>query len=280
MKSYFLVFIISILSFSCVNQEKEESRNIILGDTITTASGLKYIFLKEGTGKPVRVNSKVQEYMDMYLNESDSLFWSTADEKDSIFEFIHGKTTMIKGFEELNNYLVEGDEVIAILPDSLAYGKEGRGDMPPAATLVYNPLIVKMVSEPKITINDTLQKIVTIDGAEAAISFYKKIINTEQKNKYHTDMELISVLMDSLTDRKLYREIQDLSNYFSEIATDDGDLQFLTFYEALSLEKQGQLKGAIDVVNDILNKESNENREWWEEKKKGLEKSLDSITNN
>ncbi len=64
-------------------------------------------------------------------------------------QFIHGKTRLIKGFSELNNYLSEGDEVVAILPDSLAYGKAGRNGMPGGATLIYKPYIVRSVSEPE-----------------------------------------------------------------------------------------------------------------------------------
>lgn len=279
MKNYFILFIIATICCSCNQQEKKGSRNISLGDTITTASGLKYIFLKEGNGNPIQMNSKVEEYMDLYLNESDSIFWSTSTEKDSIIEFIHGVTSMIKGFEELNNYLVEGDEVIAILPDSIAYGKEGGNGLPPATSLVYNPLIVKKVSEPKKLINDTLQTIASTKGPQAAINFYQKIIDSELKSQFHTDMELIFSLLDSLTDQKLYMATEKLSIHFGNITEEDSELETFAFYEMLALEEQGKINEAISIVEEqLLNKDSD--LEWWEDKKRGLEKSLDSITSN
>ncbi|WP_424004259.1 FKBP-type peptidyl-prolyl cis-trans isomerase [Maribacter sp. IgM3_T14_3] len=278
MKNYFILFILSTMTFSCSQQEKKESRNIVLGDTITTASGLKYIFLKEGKGKPIRKNSKVEEYMDLYLNESDSIFWSTSTEKDSIIGFIHETTSMIKGFEELNSYLVEGDELIAILPDSIAYGKEGGNGMAPNTTLIYNPLIVKKVSDPKKLINDTLQTITQNKGSQAAINFYQSIIDGKLKNEFHTDMELIFTLLDSLTDQKLYKETEKLSLYFKEIAQEDSELQTFAFYEMLSLEQQGNINEAMLIVKEQLKKDSH--WDWWNDKATELDSKLDSINVN
>ena len=97
MKKVFILYIAIALFYSCKQEEKEEFRNIILGDTICTPSGLKYIFLKEGNGRPIHLRSKVEAYMDLYINESDSIYWSTSTEEDSIFRFIHGVTFMIRG---------------------------------------------------------------------------------------------------------------------------------------------------------------------------------------
>lgn len=278
MKNYLILLLIVASFYSCNQEEKKESRNIVLGDTISTASGLKYIFLKEGKGKSIKKNSKVEEYMDLYLNESDSIFWSTSTEKDSIIGFIHASTSMIKGFEELNTYLVEGDEVIAILPDSIAYGKEGGNGMPPGTTLIYNPLIVKKVSEPKKLINDTLQAITTTMGSQAAINFYQKVINTELKNEFHTDMDLLFGLLDSLSDKKLYAETEKLSVHFGEITKENSELETFAFYEMFALEEQGKINDAMLIVDEQLKKESH--WDWWKGKKKNLEKKLDSLQNN
>jgi len=275
MKNYFILFILSALFYSCNQREKKESRNIVLGDTITTASGLKYIFLKEGKGKPIRKHSKVEEYMDLYLNDSDSIFWSTSTEKDSIIGFIHESTSMIKGFEELNNYLVEGDEIIAILPDSIAYGKEGGNGMAPNTTLIYSPLIVKKVSEPKKLINDTLQTITQNKGSQAAINFFQNIIDSELKNEFHTDMELIFTLLDSLTDQKLYKETEKLSKFFKGITREDSELETFAFYEMLALEEQGNIDQAMLIVKEQLKKYSH--WDWWNDKATELDKKLDSI---
>jgi len=275
MKKIFLLFVLIISFCSCNQGGEEERRDIILGDTIITASGLKYIFLKEGDGRPIHSRSKVEAYMDLYLNESDSIFWSTSTEEDSIIRFIHGVTFMIDGFEELNNYLVEGDEITAILPDSIAYGKEGGNGVPAAATLIYNPLIVKKVSEPKRLISDTLQIITTEKGSQAAINFYSKTINSGLKEEFHTDTELIFNLLDSLIDKKFYQETEKLSKYFEKRTKNVFELQTFAYYEMIGLEEQGKVNDALLIVDEQLEKESH--WEWWDDKRIELLQKLDSL---
>ena len=114
-----IALIITLGVLTACNYEKKGERNITLGDTITTASGLKYAFLKEGAGRKIEIGSKVKIYTNLYLNDADTTIWTTATAKDSTFNFIHGKSSLIKGFTEVHNYLVEGDEIIAILPEAI-----------------------------------------------------------------------------------------------------------------------------------------------------------------
>ncbi len=56
MKNIIFLSLVILMAFSCVNRNKnEDQRNITLNDTITTESGLKYIFLKEGKGRKIEV---------------------------------------------------------------------------------------------------------------------------------------------------------------------------------------------------------------------------------
>ena len=193
MKNIIILLLITSTGLSCSNNKKDNhNRNIILKDTITTSSGLKYIFLKEGNGRKIEIGSKVKAYYDLYINDSDTIAETTSTEKDSIFEFIHGISSLIKGFSELNNYLVEGDEVIAIIPDSLAYGKESN------ETLIYNPYIIKYVPEPKEMLNDTIYTITTTQDSEKAIKLYEKILASDLKNNYHTDIDQMLNLLTKL----------------------------------------------------------------------------------
>ena len=119
----FTLLSIFILLASCKEKPTTADDATALGDTITTASGLKYLYLKKGNGQKIEMGSMVVSYTDLYIKELDSLLWTTSTMHDSVFKFIQEKETMIKGFTELNSYLVEGDEVLAVLPDSIAYGK-------------------------------------------------------------------------------------------------------------------------------------------------------------
>lgn len=261
MKNTSILLLIIITAFSCTNHKNDDTRNIILNDTITTSSGLKYIFIKEGTGRKIKVGSKVKAYTDLYLNNADTIFWTTATDKDSIFQFIHGKTRLIKGFSELNNYLAEGDEVIAILPDSLAYGKKGRSGMPGGATLIYDPYIVRFVSEPKEVLSDTLYAITTSENSKAATDFYEKALNSELKKNYHTDQEDMMDLLAKLNKDSLYSESEYLADFFLGKTDDEYTRESFYYYKVVALEGQGKIEDAIILVEPIVKKDGSQ--EWW-----------------
>jgi hypothetical protein len=259
------ISIISLILFSLLscNEGKKnvENRNITLNDTVTTSSGLKYIFLKEGKGRKIEVGSKVKSYTDLYINNADTIFWTTSTDKDSIFQFIHGKTNLIKGFSELNNYLVEGDEVIAILPDSLAYGKEGRSGVPPRAILVYNPYIVKYVSEPKKILSDTLYTISSSINSRTSINFYETVMSSELKNDYHAELDDMSDLLMKLNKDSLFVETEILADYFIDKTKETDLLQGFCYYKLVALDAQGKYQEAIIFVEPLIKQESNQ--EFW-----------------
>lgn len=63
------------------------------------------------------------------------MIWSTDEEPDSVFSFVQSGTGLIKGALELYPLLQEGDEVVAIMPDSIAYGSKGVGQYLPVLLL-------------------------------------------------------------------------------------------------------------------------------------------------
>ena len=246
MKNMLILLLIVLIGLSCSNNKKDSlNRNIILNDTITTSSGLKYIFLKEGKGRKIEIGSKVKAYYDLYINDSDTIAETTSTEKDSIFEFIHGISPLIKGFVELNGYLREGDKVIAILPDSLSYGEE---------TLIYNPYIVKYVPEPKEMLNDTLYTITSTENAKNAIKLYETILNSDLKNRYHTDLDQMIILMIELRKDSLHSESEYLADYFSK-KTDDVFLnEYFISFKLSALEGQGKYEEAISLIEPLVEK--------------------------
>ena len=82
MKNISILLLIVFTALSCSNNKNHgNNRNIILNDTITTSSGLKYIFLKEGKGRKIEIGSKVKAYMDLYINDADTIFWTNQQKK-------------------------------------------------------------------------------------------------------------------------------------------------------------------------------------------------------
>ncbi len=190
MKKLFFVFIVA-LSISCQQtnpkdaSDRQEAEINLPSDTIKTANGLQYFYIKKGQGRKITKGSYVKAYNRLYLNDADAVCWSSDNLPDSAFDWIHGKAGLIKGAGELYPLLREGDQVVAITRDSIGYGKEGRANLHGGATLVFNPIIIKSVSEPKEIISDTLIATLENKGLEQMISVYDGIKNSELKDNYH-----------------------------------------------------------------------------------------------
>lgn len=268
MKKIITLLVVLLCLYSCKKETPKSARNIVIGDTITTASGLKYLFLKEGNGRKIEPKSMVKVYTNLYLNNSDSIFWTTSTAKDSTFNFVHQKTSLIEGFKELHNYLVEGDEVVAILPYTLAYGEKARGAMPGKTTLVYNPLVVKSVSEPKEVIADTLYQIILEKGTSDATSFYDKALKGEFNTPYHTDLGEMRGMFRDLTNDSLFVEVEEMAVFFLAKTEDEDEIQSMKYNQVNALVKLGKVKEAINIVEPLS--KGTKNTVYWQNVLKDL----------
>jgi serine/threonine protein kinase len=109
---------------------KIEIKELNKGKATTTASGLKYEDLKEGTGAAAKKGDTVHVY---YLG------WLTSGKKvfDNRHGFKLGTGWVIKGFEEGVAGMRVGGKRRLTIPPELAYGKRGAdGLIPPDATLI------------------------------------------------------------------------------------------------------------------------------------------------
>ena len=249
------ILLIAIITFSSCNKKiKKNTRNIIVGDTIKTGSGLQYILLEQGDGPKIEEGSKVSVYTDLYLNKDTSVFWTTSTAKDSLFTFIHGKTSLIKGFTELHDHLFEGDKVVAIIPYQIAYGEKERTGIPAKSTLIYDPLVVRNVSEAKEIIGDTLFSITKLESADKAIAFYKNASNAN----FHTDLNLLAGLFNNLRKEKLFASMETLSKFFNDKATSIDDKQRLYNYYIVALEAQGKIEEAVEILKTLSKQKPNQ----------------------
>lgn len=249
------ILLVAIATLSSCNKEvKKSTRNIVAGDTISTGSGLKYILLKEGSGRKIEEGCKVSVFTNLYLNDDKKVFWTTSTAKDSSFTFIHGKTPLVTGFSELHENLYEGDEVVAIIPYQLAYGpRESRG-IPAKSTLIYDPLVVKSVSEPKEMITDTLYTITKKENIAKAIAFYESASDSD----FHKDLNILPSLLRKLSTDTLFVEVETFSKVFKKKAINDEDKQQFAYYQILALEKQGKIKEAIEIIEPYAKGKGNQ----------------------
>ncbi len=247
MKSIHILAMLAILSFCSCNPKPKVTNEIALGDTLTSESGLQYIYLKKGEGRKIETGSAVGTYLS--LKVQDSLVWNTNELPDSLFTYVANYSRLIKGFTEMTMLLREGDEVIAILPDSLAYGAKGAGDIiPPHATLVYNQFKVISVGEPKLFLSDTLLAILKTKGADESIAKYKEITNGLDSTKYHTDNEQLLRVHDVLSKDEKHQLAFDFASPIADL-TDNSRLKYKA---AMSLEALGKVKAAKEILEKLL----------------------------
>jgi FKBP-type peptidyl-prolyl cis-trans isomerase FkpA len=110
---------------------------------VTTASGLKYVMIAEGTGAQAQAGKTVRvHYTGKLLNGTK--FDSSLDRNDPI-EFQLGRGMVIKGWDEGIALLKEGGKALLIIPSNLAYGSRGAGGLiPPFAPLTFEVELVSV----------------------------------------------------------------------------------------------------------------------------------------
>ncbi len=107
-------------------------------DTVTTASGLKYIVvstknspMKAGAGKQIAAH-----YTGYF---SDGKMFESSLETGQPIQFVLGNNMVIPGWEEGLSLMSMGDKYRLIIPSNLAYGANGAPPtIPPNATLVFD----------------------------------------------------------------------------------------------------------------------------------------------
>lgn len=119
--------------------------NMTEENTISTASGLKYVELKEGDGASPTTGQTVVVHYTGTL-EDGTKFDSSRD-RGSPFQFKIGVGQVIKGWDEGVGTMKVGGRRKLIIPPDLGYGSRGAGGViPPNATLVFDVELLKIAS--------------------------------------------------------------------------------------------------------------------------------------
>ena len=244
MKQILLVALAIIILARCSGPKNE--RSIVLGDTIQTSSGLKYLYTKVGTGRPVETGSKVWTYLALSVNGQE--IWNTNEMKDSSFVFVANKDRMIKGFTEVTMKLHEGDEIVAILPPDIAYGERGSGSViPPNSTLVYTRYIMKKVSEPKLSLSDTLFAAYKNGGHERMVSVRNRVLSSKDTAGYYYDDGQYRILWNLLNDAEMHEENLRLIDFVN--TTNEAGWRW---YRVRTYQRMGNFALALDSLNTLM----------------------------
>lgn len=113
----------------------------------TTASGLQYVILEEGSGEKPEPGGIVEVHYTGTL-EDGTKFDSSYDRGEPI-QFVLGQGQVIPGWDEGISLLNVGDKAKFVIPPELAYGERGAGGViPPNATLIFEVELVSVAPPP------------------------------------------------------------------------------------------------------------------------------------
>ena len=139
-----IFFVLAALSFSLpsFSQKKQKQSKPVLNKEYTTASGLKYTFLKLGTGSAIEKGDVVSvNYIGKLTN--DTVF-DNSYPRHQPFTFKVGYKQAIDGWDEALQLMHVGDSAKLVLPPALGYGDKPVGTIPPNSTLVFTISVVSM----------------------------------------------------------------------------------------------------------------------------------------
>jgi FKBP-type peptidyl-prolyl cis-trans isomerase len=112
------------------------------GKTVTTAGGVKYETLKEGTGPELQSGHRGLVHYEGKL-ENGTVFDTTRGEKIPR-GFMFGTGQVIKGWDEAIPGMKVGEIRRLTIPPEMAYGKQGRPEIPPNSTLIFEVELVEV----------------------------------------------------------------------------------------------------------------------------------------
>jgi FKBP-type peptidyl-prolyl cis-trans isomerase FkpA len=110
-------------------------------DIDTTASGIYYVVIEEGTGDFAKAKDTLTVGYGGYFIDNVMFDSSEIHFPDGKMTFVLESQPMISGWNEAMKIMNKNARVQFIIPSEKAYGKDGYGSVPPYQTLVF---VVKM----------------------------------------------------------------------------------------------------------------------------------------
>ena len=118
------------------------NRNKLRPEVTTTASGLQYEVVKEGTGRQPKASDTVRCHYEGTL--IDGTVFDSSYRRGRPAEF--GLRQVISGWTEGVQLMKEGAIFKFYIPYTLAYGEHGAGaDIPPYAALIFKVELIKVL---------------------------------------------------------------------------------------------------------------------------------------
>lgn len=112
-----------------------------------TASGLRYVEVKPGTGAMAKAGqTAVVHYTGwLYQGGRKGMKFDSSRDRGQPFAFPLGAGRVIKGWDEGVAGMKTGEQRTLIIPPQLGYGARGAGNViPPNATLIFDVELVEL----------------------------------------------------------------------------------------------------------------------------------------
>ncbi len=122
-------------------RKKEFQNKMGIKKAIKTASGLKILTLKKGTGKTITMSSPVSSYFTIYTSDG-TLIQSNVGKQ--LFNFRLDKKPLISGVNEAVLTMKQGGKARLFIPYYLGYGDKNMGPILAKSDLVFEIEIVKV----------------------------------------------------------------------------------------------------------------------------------------
>ena len=132
---------------SSETESMEAEPDMIDEDLTTTASGLQYVIIEEGSGEAPQAGDIVEVHYSGTL--TDGTEFDSSYERGEPIRFPLGLGQVIPGWDEGIGLLNVGSKAKLVIPPELAYGEAGAGGViPPNATLVFEVELVDILPGP------------------------------------------------------------------------------------------------------------------------------------
>lgn len=109
-------------------------------DVDTTALGVYYVTMKEGSGDPAKAGDTLKiGYAGYLINGQifDASAWHNKEDSTYTFILEHENSRMIRGFEDGLKVMNKGAKVQMIIPSQFAYGSFGTNGIPPNSSVIF-----------------------------------------------------------------------------------------------------------------------------------------------
>jgi hypothetical protein len=252
--------LLAILALFCFcSMAPAQTAVSVASDTVTTASGLRYIVTKRGTGRRASTGKVVIAH---YIGTlTDGTIFDDSHKRNEPFGFTLGQGQVIKGWDEGFSLLRVGDQATLIIPPDIAYGENERGPIPANSTLIFNVEFLDMKDHALV---DELTMVDTTQGIDAVVKHYHDLkqkgfegcyVNEGQLNMLGYRMMNFDRTRDAIKIFQLnvdaYPESSNVYDSLGEAYMNNGDRELAIANYEKSLELDPENKNATEMLKKL-----------------------------